>query len=72
MLSEATVYKVRSDDRVLQGFSLAFDASVEEVWMAFYVGATLVVGTTETMKSGPDLAGKSFKATQEQCSCNYR
>ena len=69
MLSEATVYKVRSDDRVLQGFSLAFDASVEEVWMAFYVGATLVVGTTETMKSGPDLAGKSFKATQEQCSC---
>jgi amino acid adenylation domain-containing protein len=58
VLSEATVYKVQSDDRVLQGFSLAFDASVEEVWMAFYVGATLVVGTTEIMKSGPDLPGK--------------
>ena len=58
VLSEASVYQVRSDDRVLQGFSLAFDASVEEVWMVFYSGATLVVGTTEIMKSGPDLPGK--------------
>ncbi len=32
-------------DRVLQGFALCFDGSVEEMWMAFSNGATLVVGS---------------------------
>ena len=42
VLAEAQVYTMKPDDRVLQGFSLAFDASVEEVWMAWNTGATLV------------------------------
>ena len=30
-----TVYKLDASDRVYQGFSLAFDASVEEIWAAW-------------------------------------
>ncbi|QEL15028.1 Pls/PosA family non-ribosomal peptide synthetase [Limnoglobus roseus] len=52
---EAELYGLRPDDRVFQGFSIAFDASVEEVWAAFANGAALVVGTRELMQSGPDL-----------------
>ena len=56
--AEALVYQLSPADRVLQGFSTSFDASVEEIWMAFYAGATLVVGTKELMLSGPDLPAK--------------
>jgi non-ribosomal peptide synthetase-like protein len=44
------IYGVRNCDRILQGFSTSFDASVEEIWMAFSSGATLVVATLETMR----------------------
>lgn len=54
--AEGWVYGVRPDDRVYQGFSVAFDASVEEIWLAFFSGATLVVGTPEMAHSGPDLS----------------
>lgn len=43
-------------DRVFQGFSLGFDGSVEEMWMAFSNGATLVCGDSTTPRFGPDLA----------------
>ena len=43
-------------DRIYQGFSLGFDGSVEEIWMAFSNGAALVVGTRDTPKFGNDLA----------------
>ncbi|RZM00428.1 MAG: amino acid adenylation domain-containing protein, partial [Variovorax sp.] len=39
--SENAVLGVREDDRVYQGFSLAFDMSFEEIWLAYLVGATL-------------------------------
>ncbi len=52
------VYGVHQDDRVLQGFSTAFDASVEEIWMAFANGATLVVGTQEMMRTVDELPAK--------------
>jgi amino acid adenylation domain-containing protein len=48
----ATTFK----DRVFQGFSLGFDGSVEEIWMAFSNGATLVVGSDDTPRFGNDLA----------------
>ncbi|MGY1761283.1 Pls/PosA family non-ribosomal peptide synthetase [Geodermatophilus sp. SYSU D00779] len=38
----AEVYGVRPDDRVYQGLTIAFDFSVEEIWVAWAVGATLV------------------------------
>ena len=55
--AEAEIFGVGPDDRVFQGFSIAFDASVEEVWLAFDSGAALVVGTKEMVQSGPALAG---------------
>ena len=44
------------EDRIFQGFSLGFDGSVEEIWMAFSNGAALVVGNKSTPKFGNDLA----------------
>ena len=51
----AEIYRPVPTDRVLQGFSVAFDAAVEEVWLAFGSGAALVVGSRELMRSGPSL-----------------
>ena len=49
---EGQIFQVRPEDRVYQGFSIAFDASVEEVWLAFFAGATLVVGNDEMVHAG--------------------
>jgi non-ribosomal peptide synthetase-like protein len=54
--AEQRIYGVRPDDRVFQGFSVAFDASIEEIWSAFAAGATLVVGTLEMVHAGAALA----------------
>lgn len=42
-------------DRVYQGFSLGFDGSVEEIWMAYSNGSALVVPDKETPKFGSEL-----------------
>ena len=52
--AESQLYGIRSEDRVFQLASPAFDASVEEIWMAFFHGATLVAGTPDVLLSGPD------------------
>lgn len=44
-----------SSDRVYQGFSLGFDGSIEEIWMAFSNGSALVVPDKETPKFGAEL-----------------
>lgn len=54
--SAASVYGIVESDRVFQGFSVAFDASLEEIWMTFFNGGTLVVGTKEIMQSGAHFA----------------
>ena len=46
------IYEITSNDRIYQGFSLAFDASLEEIWMAFATGATLVACTSKDTRSG--------------------
>lgn len=48
----STLYEMSSNDRVYQGFSLAFDASLEELWMAFANGAALVACTAKEIRSG--------------------
>jgi non-ribosomal peptide synthetase-like protein len=49
------IYQIKPEDRVYQGFTVAFDASVEEIWMAFGHGAALVPQTPEMQKAGPNL-----------------
>jgi non-ribosomal peptide synthetase-like protein len=51
-----TVYEINEDDRVYQGFSVAFDASIEEIWAAFSVGGTLVVPPEDIARSTFDAA----------------
>ena len=46
------VYEMTERDRVYQGFSLAFDASLEELWMAFAHGAALIACTEKEVRSG--------------------
>jgi non-ribosomal peptide synthetase component F len=67
--AERGLFGVGPDDRVFQGFSIAFDASVEEVWLAFASGATLVVGTREMIQAGPDLARRLTEGGVTVLSC---
>ncbi len=53
--TEAARFVIQPDDRVYQGFSIAFDASVEELWLAWCAGATLVAASSEMIHAGPDL-----------------
>ena len=48
--------RLTDQDRVFQGFSLGFDGSVEEMWMAFSNGAALVVPERGAPRFGDDLA----------------
>ncbi len=50
-------FHLSTDDRVGQNSSPAYDSSVEEIWFAFAVGATLVVMDDDTTRLGPDLVG---------------
>lgn len=50
--SASSLYQMSPADKVYQGFSLAFDASLEELWMAFANGATLVACTSKEVRSG--------------------
>lgn len=43
------VYGVREDDIVFQSASVAFDLSMEEIWVPYLVGATLSVATPEIL-----------------------
>ncbi|MBA2710219.1 MAG: amino acid adenylation domain-containing protein [Tatlockia sp.] len=49
------LYLMSPLDKVYQGFSLAFDASMEEQWMAFANGATLIACTSKDIRSGVGL-----------------
>ncbi len=53
--AEAAIFQLRAEDRVFQGASPAFDASIEEIWLAFFAGATLVAAEEDTLRGG-DLA----------------
>src|SRR5262249_46457307 len=52
VLAERQIYGVGEQDRVCQAASLGFDLSVEEVWMAFSTGATLVVSPQNVHRGG--------------------
>ncbi len=50
--SALKIYGITESDRVYQGFTSSFDASLEEIWMAFASGATLVTGTSQAVREG--------------------
>ena len=43
------------DERISQNSSAAYDSSIEEVWLAFGAGATIVVMDDDAVRLGPDL-----------------
>ncbi|MFY9635861.1 MAG: Pls/PosA family non-ribosomal peptide synthetase, partial [Cellulosimicrobium cellulans] len=48
----SAIYGIESTDRVYQGMTIAFDFSVEEIWVSWMAGATLV-----PKPGGPSLLG---------------
>jgi len=67
--AEDKVIGIKENDIFYQGFSIAFDASIEEIWLTFLVGATLFVGTKEIVHSGAELAGILKNANVTIISC---
>ena len=53
--SDLAEFQLAPGDRVGQGSSAAYDSSVEETWLAFAAGATVVVMDDDTARLGPDL-----------------
>ncbi|HEX5070904.1 MAG TPA: amino acid adenylation domain-containing protein, partial [Vicinamibacterales bacterium] len=53
--SDREEFRLAQADRVGQGSSHAYDSSLEEIWLAFAAGATLVVMTDDVARAGPDL-----------------
>ncbi|HET6505592.1 MAG TPA: Pls/PosA family non-ribosomal peptide synthetase [Baekduia sp.] len=53
--AEARLWTVRADDRVLAGLSVGFDASCEEMWLAWRHGATLVPAPRAVVRAGAEL-----------------
>lgn len=49
------VCDVREHDRIYQGFSLSFDGSVEEIWMALAHGAGLIVPPGDVARIGSEV-----------------
>ncbi len=43
------IYEITSSDVMFQGGSVAFDLSMEEIWIPYLVGATLFVATPEVL-----------------------
>ena len=67
--AERLIFSVSPDDRVYQGFSVAFDAAVEEFWLAWASGATLVVATADMVRAGPSLPAMLTAAGVTVLSC---
>ena len=53
--SDLETFGLATSARVAQGSSAAYDSSVEETWLAFAAGGTLVVMDDEAARLGPDL-----------------
>ncbi|HXF10106.1 MAG TPA: AMP-binding protein, partial [Desulfuromonadaceae bacterium] len=57
--SENELLGVCGDDRVYQGFSVAFDMSFEEIWISYLVGATLWIAPP-SLVGDPDLLAQTL------------
>lgn len=53
--SDIEEFNLSPHDRVGQSSSAAYDSSLEEIWLGFAAGATVVVMDDDTARLGPDL-----------------
>jgi non-ribosomal peptide synthetase-like protein len=53
--SALDIYGITSNERVYQGFSMSFDASIEEIWLAFAAGGTLITSSSRHIREGAAL-----------------
>jgi non-ribosomal peptide synthetase component F len=53
--AEAALWRVNPTDRVLAGLSVGFDASCEEMWLAWRHGAALVCAPRRIVRAGAEL-----------------
>jgi non-ribosomal peptide synthetase component F len=53
--SRTKAFNIKADDRVLQFASISFDASIWEIVMALIAGASLYLGTRNTLLPGTPL-----------------
>ncbi|MFZ4782883.1 MAG: amino acid adenylation domain-containing protein [Armatimonadaceae bacterium] len=53
--SDIEYFDIGPGDRCAQGSSLSYDSSLEEIWLAWAVGGTVVVMSDEIARLGPDL-----------------
>jgi len=63
--SENSILGIQEQDKVYQGFSVAFDMSFEEIWLSYLVGATLWIAP-KSLVSDPERLCKTLQ--QEQIS----
>ncbi|MGI4835212.1 MAG: Pls/PosA family non-ribosomal peptide synthetase [Janthinobacterium lividum] len=61
--AEQLLFAPTPQDKVAQGFSVAFDASLEEIWLAWGSGGTLVPVPEDTMKA-PDALPDFLSSSQ--------
>jgi non-ribosomal peptide synthetase-like protein len=61
--SENEVLGVQAQDKVYQGFSVAFDMSFEEIWISYLVGATLWIGPKE-ISGDPETLPRTLEQNQ--------
>ena len=54
--AEQSVFNIRTDDRVYQGFSVSFDMWCEETWLSYFAGATIWVADSITAKAIDELS----------------
>ena len=53
--SDIEYFDIQTGDRCAQGSSLSYDSSLEEIWLAWAVGGSVVVMSDEIARLGPDL-----------------
>ncbi|WP_179506329.1 MULTISPECIES: non-ribosomal peptide synthetase [unclassified Sphingomonas] len=53
--SDLAEFALGPGDRVVQGSSVAYDSSIEEIWLALASGATLLVMDDAAARLGPDI-----------------
>jgi amino acid adenylation domain-containing protein len=56
------VYSITGEDVMFQGASVAFDLSMEEIWLPYMVGASLFVADAETIYEIDELPGRLERA----------